>query len=350
MEIAATNYKNILFPQGQPANGLNLSDLQHAMLNATLDCVKVISTDGKLLTMNRAGCRALGIAQDSAFGMSWLPLLTKEVQELGIEALGKASRGENARFPGQSGALDDIRHWDNLLTPVKDDAGRVFSIVCISRDVTEQIELKRRLEDAISREQILSAEMRHRIKNVFSVVSGLISISDREAAVEDEPVPATKILRAKLAALGRASDAAFAALDSNDLDRGVVDLGSLVRCVLEPYGVQCRYRGDTQTVGQNNMTTLALFLHELATNSVKYGALSVGEGEVVVDWKVREGLRLSWIERGGPEISVAPVHEGFGTEMVDRIVHSTGGTVRKSWLRDGLVAELHLPVTRTPSC
>lgn len=344
MEAAAGIYTSIIFPDALSKTETHLSDLQKAMLDATPDCIKVLSVDGRLLTMNKAGCLALGVPQDSEFGMPWLPLLPEAVHQLGLEALRKAADGHNARFPGRSQSPQGTTYWDNLLTPVVDASGHVLSILCVSRDVTAKTLLERELEDAVSREKLLSREMQHRIKNLFAVVSGLIVISEKEAAGEDAPETATKILREKVHALSRASDAVFSDPEVREGSAGQVDLGSLVNSVLRPYGHRCQAIGTTTAISRNNMTTLALFLHELATNSVKYGALSVDDGNVTVQW-VADGQEfdLTWTERGGPPVPATPGKRGFGSEMVDRIVHSAAGEVSRTWQQDGLVAELRLP-------
>lgn len=345
MEVAARMYAGIIFPDVNSKIEPHLSATQKAMLDATPDCIKVLSVDGKLVTMNRAGCLALNVPVESEFGMPWLPLLPEQVHELGLAALHQAAKGHNARFPGQSES-DGIRYWDNLLTPIVDNAGQVQSILCVSRDVTEKIRIERELEAAIHREKLLSREMHHRIKNLFTVVSALISISEKEAASLQSPARATKILREKLQALGRASDAAFADRTGEHFDTKQIELGSLVQLVLKPYGDRFQANGCQIYVGSAIMTMLALFLHELATNSVKYGAFSADDGLVSVQWNSGEsGLYLSWIEEGGPKIEEAPLRQGFGSEMVDHLVQSAGGTVNRSWRSQGLVTELHLPLS-----
>ena len=345
MEAAAGIYTRIVFPDALSKVEPHLSDWQKAMLDATPDCIKVVSTDGTLLTMNRAGCQALGVPEDSEFGMPWLPLLPDEVHALGLEALREANEGRNARFPGKSLSADETRYWDNLLTPLVDASGRVLSILCVSRDITTKTLLERQLEEAIDREKLLSREMQHRIKNLFSVVSGLIVIAEREAASADMPQAVTTILRDKLVTLSRASDAVFAQGLDGDGNAETVDLGAVVRSVLQPYGDSCTVIGSPAPIPRTAMTTFALFLHELATNSVKYGALGMDDGNVTVRW-ARNGamLNLTWIETGGPTIFSSPERRGFGSEMVDRIVRSAGGSVNRTWRTEGLVADLHLPI------
>lgn len=344
MEKAAGMYAQVIFPDAFSRSDPHLSDLQKTMLDATPDCIKVLSVDGRLLTMNRAGCLALNVPEDSEFGMPWLPLLPGDVHLLGEEALQKAKQGQSARFPGRSENPAGLMYWDNLLTPLIDASDSVVSILCVSRDITEKTRLESELEEAISREKLLSREMQHRIKNLFSVVAGLIHIAEKEAAKGNAPNATTQILRDKLEALSRASDTAFLDVAIGDSDAGQTDLETIIRSVLRPYGDRCLIGGSQTSISRKAITTFALFLHELATNSVKYGALSAESGGVAIRWEANgDMLDLAWIETGGPEILISPQRQGFGSGMVDRIVQSVGGRVNRTWRAEGLIVDLHLP-------
>ena len=345
MRPTAQDYTATLFPDPAPANPALSPNLQKAMLDATPDCIKLLSTDGRLITMNKAGCVALGVPEDSRFGMPWLPLLAESARALGQEALCKAAEGHNARFPGQSGSAAETRYWDNLLTPIVDHSGRVVSILCVSRDITVKTLLERELEEAIGRERLLSREMQHRIKNLFSIVHGLSLIAETEANKDNAPQGAMRILREKLLALSRASDAVFG--ESNDpkpeTDQAV-DLNVLVSSLLRPYAGRYQTNGTAASISRNNTTILALFLHELATNSVKYGAFSIGRGVVTVHWTTSgNDLNLTWAESGGPHLGVQPRKRGFGSEMVDHALRPVGGQVKRTWTTEGLITELYLP-------
>ncbi len=117
------------------------ASIQSDMLDISVDCIKLLATDGMLLHMNKAGCQALGIPENSAFGMPWLDLLPADVQPAGRIALNEAKDGKSARFPGRSvDSNGRVQHWDNMLTPVVGPAGRATTILCISREVTREIE------------------------------------------------------------------------------------------------------------------------------------------------------------------------------------------------------------------
>jgi two-component sensor histidine kinase len=131
---------------------------------------------------------------------------------------------------------------------------------------------------------------------------------------------------------------------SGDGDTGRADLETLVRSVLQPYGDRCLMEGSQASISRKITTTFALLLHELATNSVKHGALNADSGGVTVRWKMHgRTLNLTWAEIGGPQVPAPPQRQGFGSQMVDRIVQSAGGRIDRTWRTEGLVVDLDLP-------
>lgn len=122
---------------------------QGSMLDASIDCIKIIETDGSLRHMNKSGCTALGLPEENPqFGMKWLPLLPRDVHRRGQRALEAARKGKKARFAGLS-VLPGQRpqHWDNILTPMKNGADTT-GILCVSRNVTAQRQAENRLRIA----------------------------------------------------------------------------------------------------------------------------------------------------------------------------------------------------------
>ncbi|MBK4988097.1 PAS domain-containing protein [Pseudomonas sp. S36] len=314
--------------------------VQNAMLNATPDCVKILAPDGTLLAMNRAGCAALGIPAEQVKGLPWVPLLPVPVQPSAQASLQAALAGQVARFSGLSASAQRVFHWDNLLTPVTDLQGQVVSVHCVSRDVTEQTLLRKELDMALEREQLLSREMLHRIQNLLSVVQAVVSMADREARATAATDSVASIVNAKLGALSRA----YGVILDNP-DGAAVDLALLAGSVLSPYVAQCRISGPGHPLPARLRNTLALCIHELATNSIKYGALGAMEGLVHFQWSIHEQvLQVDWCESGGPEVSADSGEAGFGTTMIERLARAAGGEVTWNWRREGLVAHLKLPL------
>ncbi len=126
--------------------------IQTDMLDISLDCIKLIALDGTLVHMNKAGCHALGVPEDSPFGMPWLPLLPKDVWTAGEQALICARAGTFARFPGRSIVPGrKVQYWDNMLTPVMSAGGRPTAILCVSREVTAEREALKSLRESQER-------------------------------------------------------------------------------------------------------------------------------------------------------------------------------------------------------
>lgn len=150
-------------------------------------------------------------------------------------------------------------------------------------------------------------------------------------------------LHNELQALGRASDAALPSGGASATDQ--VDLNDLVHSLLAPYGEACTIISRRTTVPPTMVTTIALVFHEYATNSVKYGALGKANGNVTVRWSETDAvLSLTWIETGADIKLTESQRRGFGTELVERIVHAGGGRIQRLWRPEGLVVDLHLPI------
>ena len=101
-------------------------------------------------------------------------------------------------------------------------------------------------------------------------------------------------------------------------------------------------------VGEGSITTMALVVHELATNSLKYGALSAAGGTLTIEGAAHDGeVIIVWTEHGGPRVSVARGREGFGSKLVKRsIVDSLGGTIAFDWPPDGAIVTLRVSQAR----
>ena len=128
------------------------------------------------------------------------------------------------------------------------------------------------------------------------------------------------------------------------------DFADVAKLALEPHiPAPDRYiiEGPSLTVGSRQAVSLALALHELATNATKYGAMSGPSGRVLVTWSVSAAaprqLRFEWREEGGPPV-VPPAHKGFGSRLVKTVMaNDFGGIVTMNYAPAGLVVSLLAP-------
>ena len=235
-------------------------------------------------------------------------------------------------------------HFDISYSPVRDDAGKVDGVLCIVSETTERV-------IAQERQRLLLRETNHRLKNLFAMVDAMITLSVRSARTPQEFAQA---LRGRLAALLRAKELVRPGIIGTEQaasERTTVD--ALVRTILQPYDddsfrERISVTGPDVSVGAKAVTSLALALHESATNAVKYGALSEPDGGIRIKWETHGGdFRLEWEETGGPAIVVAPNARGFGSLLAERsIISQLGGKIEYDWQRNGLKLRLTVPLNR----
>lgn len=192
--------------------------------------------------------------------------------------------------------------------------------------------------------ELLAGEMSHRVKNLLAVATGLTHITSRSAASIEGM---TTELIGRLTALDRAHDL-VRPLPGNQGTAAL--LGDLISVLLAPYDNTAAFSGRIRVavprmgVGETAARTLALVVHELATNSLKYGALSTETGSLDVS-STPEGpeVVLTWAETGGPEIDRPPELGGFGSRLVRRgISDQLGGSIDYDWQPTGLVVTLRM--------
>jgi two-component sensor histidine kinase len=186
--------------------------------------------------------------------------------------------------------------------------------------------------------------MSHRVKNLLAIAAGLTAITSRSAANTQDMA---RELTERLTALGRAHDL-VRPLPNGQGDAAL--LGDLLSVLLAPYDDMGDFKGRVRVavermgVGEGAATGLALVIHELATNSMKYGALSVPTGTLDLSSSSSDKeVVLIWLERGGPVVTAPFAVEGFGSKLVRRTVAGQlGGAITYEWSEGGLIATLHM--------
>jgi two-component sensor histidine kinase len=217
--------------------------------------------------------------------------------------------------------------------------GRIMYGVFI--DVTE----RKKAEEA---REMLAGEMNHRVKNIFAITSALTSISARASTSKEEMV---KDLRQRIFALSQAHDMVRPDLSQQ---KKAAQLAGLLGTLLKPYASTHSKTGRVEIstpqllVGEKSATALALIVHELATNSIKYGALSDANGSLAVNCSVRDGeVEIVWTESGGPSTHAPSGRSGFGTKLVvSSLSDQLGGSISATWPLTGAVITLKMSEAR----
>lgn len=253
---------------------------------------------------------------------------------------GKYDNRYRAQLP--DGSVRWFRSHGRALHVTDGGVCRAVSLYGVISDITE----RQALEEA---QKLLTRELNHRVKNLFAIANGMVSMTARTAK---DPKDMATALRGRLSALSRAHELVQPASIMEPGSGTDVELSRLIEAVLEPYRQSGQNRiaieGSNVAVGSNTTTSLALVLHELATNAAKYGCLSCSEGELTIHWTLQgEDVDLLWTENGGPAIEAPPSFEGFGTQLSQRsIAGQLGGTLEREWRPEGLRVHMIIPLSR----
>lgn len=196
--------------------------------------------------------------------------------------------------------------------------------------------LTKRLEDEEKFRQLAVQELAHRLKNKVATIQSIVTLRLREHRdVRDEILACFESLKA--------TDDLIIATQGKG-----ARLGDIVSAELRPYdAMRVSTKGPDILLPPKLALTMALLLHELATNAAKYGALSSSSGKIAVEWFHCDGkLNLKWQEGDGPAVTT-PSHRGFGTRLFLQALAQFGGKVDATFARSGLVCTLSVPVSET---
>jgi two-component sensor histidine kinase len=210
---------------------------------------------------------------------------------------------------------------------------RVFSILL--RDVTEH-----KRQEAHAR--LLMRELEHRVHNVLARV---------EIVIERGAEGQSSLREYRQSLLARIQSMMHAHQLLRRLNWSGAAVTDLIADQLKPYATSHnnRIEGSEILLNPDATQAVSMVIHELTTNAVKYGALSVPEGHITVSWKrePERGLVLRWSEQDGPEVK-APQREGYGTRLIRELLKfEFGGTVQHHFSPGGEICEISLPLERS---
>ncbi|POR42505.1 GAF domain-containing protein [Methylobacterium sp. V23] len=214
--------------------------------------------------------------------------------------------------------------------------------VAFAQAVAERARLALGRIAAEEQQQLRTREVSHRFKNLLAIIQAIATQTMRSA---DDLSTASEVLAGRLAALGKSQDLLL------DGEIGSSPILDVVKGALNLHTEATRFdvSGPDVRIGGKVTLSLSLMLHELATNAIKYGALSNGVGGVAISWGIHgaggaTSLRLTWRESGGPPV-VAPSRKGFGSRLIERgLAGQIGGVVELSYAPTGLVFSVEAPL------
>ena len=319
---------------------------QIAELKALYDSAPIglafFSRDYRYLRINEELAAINGVPVSDHIGRTIREVLSDKAPEVEpiidrVFATGEAMRdlevsGETPHQPGI------IRHWLAGFYPVKDGGGAVEAVGAWVVEISER-------KAAEQRELLLAREVDHRAKNLLTVVQSVMQLTRAETVEE-----------LKDSVIGRIQSLARAhALLANARWEGV-ELSQLIGEELAPFsdgkGKRVTISGEPLRLWPAAAQSLALVIHELATNAAKYGALSTLDGRVEIKWQVEPGpevLVLDWIEQSSAPAS-EPQDIGFGSRIITASVErQLQGRVTKHWRPDGLHCRLEFPLRAAAS-
>ncbi len=324
-------------------------NLRHRLeeLEALLGALPVgvfIARDAKCETieMNAAGAAMLRLptginASKSAPGREDLQFrVVKNGRELSdselvmqtAARLGKQVLGEEIDITFPDGSVTTLHE---SAAPLFDAEGRVRGCVGVFVDITDRKRSERQMG-------LLIDELNHRVKNTLAIVQ---AIAGQTLRMSPDPAAFKDAFSARVDALARAHN-----LLSETMWKGA-SLTDIVAAALAPFSTgqdRVRVAGPWIVVKPNTAVPLCLVLHELATNAVKYGALSAAKGRLDITWKLgEEGIALAWVEAGGPPV-VPPTRQGFGSRLIVASASQLGGKIDLAYLPAGLTATFQIPM------
>jgi PAS domain S-box-containing protein len=314
-----------------------------AIIEASEDAILSKDLSGFILSWNNSAERLFGFTAEEAVGKPITIIIPVDRLDEEPVILGKINRGERIEHfetvrQRKDGSFVDI---SLTISPIRNSRGKIVGASKIARNITE-------LKKARERQHLLLREMSHRVKNLFALSGSLVSLSARSAKSPRELAEST---RARLSALARAHALTFSA-GFGDAAHQPTTLQSLIRTIVAPFDEPDHPRivisGIDSGVSGSAVTSLALLLHEFATNATKYGALSAETGSVKVVFAAEGDLIVvHWTERGGPPVTAPSGGLGFG-DVLSRIAVSDqlGGEIVREWRPEGLAIRLSVPRSR----
>jgi PAS domain S-box-containing protein len=312
---------------------LNATQQIASIVESSDDAIISKDLNGIIKSWNGGAQRIYGYLAEEVLGKPITILIPPDRHDEEPKILERIRRGERVEHYETVRQHKDGSKIDISLTvsPVKNAEGKIVGASKIARDITE----RKRTEAQVV---VLAREAEHRAKNVLATVQATVHLSQA-----DTPDGLKQAIEGRIQALANVHS-----LFVETRWMGA-ELRTLVTQELAAYCQEgeprVRIVGPSVLLDSNMAQAIAVSLHELATNAAKYGALSVPDGHVHVEWSRGAGERLvlRWTETGGPPVK-PPARNGFGTRVMESMIRGQlKGELRFDWRAEGLACEVALP-------
>jgi two-component sensor histidine kinase len=323
------------------------ADVLRGVLAGCGDCIKILDLEGRLQFMSEGGKRVMEVEDFSVLkGCPWPEFWAGDGNADAKLAVETAKAGGTARFKGPADtARGSPRYWDVQVSPIFGSDGKPSHLLSISRDITDEWRAVRELSEAVVRQQLLAGELQHRIKNTLAMIGAIANQTMRGEDVK----AAREAFAARLMTLSHAHDILTRTSWTAAPIKQVID-GALA-----PHGSgpgRIRAGGPDLLLQPKQALALSLAVHELATNALKYGALSNSGGKIDIAWSEEAieavpSFRFTWTESGGPPVSEpASDRKGFGSRLIERMLQNDfSGKVQIMYRPQGVVCGLIAPMS-----
>jgi PAS domain S-box-containing protein len=302
-----------------------------SIVESSDDAIVSKNLDGIITSWNRGAERVFGYTAEEAVGQPITIVIPHDRLDEERSILTRIRRGERI---DHFETIRQRKHGSLIVvsvtvSPVKNAEGKIVGASKIARDITEQ----QRAQEQIA---TLAREAEHRSKNLLATVQATVSLSH-----SDTPEGLKQAIEGRILALAK--------VHSLFVETRWIgaELSTIARQELSPYFEKdetgIRINGPQVLLEPNAAQVVAVTLHELATNAAKYGALSVPNGQISLEWlhEADGRLILRWTETGGPAVK-PPKRQGFGTRIIERMIRQLKGKARFDWHADGLACEITL--------
>ncbi len=325
-----------------------------AIVESSGDAIFTKDLDGTITSWNAGARRLFGYEANEAVGRPVAMLIPPERRDEETEILTRIRAGKRVEHYETERLHKNGNRINISLTvsPVRDLDGQIVGASKVARDITDTVRAK-------NLQRLLLQEMDHRIKNLFALCSSIVSLCGHKAS---SPRDLVQAIRSRFMSLARAHDLVFSShrpeggvQGGGTNPAGTVGLLGLVETVLVPFQDQLaeglpriRIAGANPEVSGSSLATVALLVHEFATNAAKYGSLGQVDGRVDIQSVIRgDMLHLQWRETGTLVRPPDDIVEGFGSVMTRAAIEKQlSGEIARRWGEGGIEIEMTIAMER----